>query len=153
MKTKIRIARVSDARTIARFNSLMAQETEHRRLDAETLLKGVRGVLRDRSKGVYYVAAIDGEIVGQLMITYEWSDWRNGNFWWIQSVYVRKEFRQSGIFRSLYRHVETLAKRRATVIGLRLYVERENVRAQKIYQNLGMKPTVYAMYERDFVLG
>jgi len=150
---KIRRATTEDSRTIAEFNSLIAKETEHRRLDAKTLLQGVRQVLKDRTKGVYYVLETDGIIVGQLLVTYEWSDWRNGNFWWIQSVYVRKEYRQRGVFRALYKYVEKLALKRKGVCGLRLYVERHNDRAQKTYEKLGMKRTVYEMFEKDFVLG
>ena len=152
MKTKIRQATPHDAKVVTEFNALLAEETEHRTLERRLLLRGVRGVLKDRARGIYYLAEIDGEVVGQLMITYEWSDWRNANFWWIQSVYVMKEFRQHGIFRSLYDHVEKLARKRKGVCGLRLYVERENRRAQTTYEKLGMKRTVYEMFEKDFVL-
>jgi GNAT superfamily N-acetyltransferase len=152
MNTKIRIARLHDASTIAEFNSLMAEETEHRSLDGPTLRRGVRALLRDRSKGVYYVAESGGEVVAQLMITYEWSDWRNGTFWWIQSVYVRKDYRKQGVFRSLYNHVRKLAAKRKGICGLRLYVERKNHRAQSAYETLGMERAPYEMFEKDFVL-
>jgi len=152
MKTKIRRATPHDAAVIADYNSFIAQETEHRTLDHKRLLRGVRSLLKDPSKGVYYVAEIGGEVVGQLMITYEWSDWRNGHFWWIQSVYVKQEFRQHGIFRALYDHLEQLARKRKDVCGLRLYVERENHRAQATYEKLGMTRTAYEMFEKDFVL-
>lgn len=147
---KIRKANVGDAKVVAEFNQLIAEETEHRKLDAKLLLRGVRALLKDPRKGIYFVAVVEGKVVGQVMFTYEWSDWRNGNFWWLQSVYVHKEFRQRGVFRSLYEHVEQLAKKRKDVCGLRLYVERENERAQKTYEKLGMKQSVYAMFEKEF---
>lgn len=153
MGMEIRKANPADATAIAEFNALIAEETEHRTLDRKLLLRGVRALLKDPRKGIYFVAEVDGNIVGQLMITYEWSDWRNGNFWWIQSVYVRKEFRQQGVFRALYEHVEILAKKNKRVCGLRLYVERQNERAQKTYENMGMKRSEYEMFEKDFVLG
>ncbi len=153
MNMKIRKATGRDAAVVTEFNALIAEETEHRSLDRKILLRGVKGVLSNRQKGIYFVAEVGGTVVGQLLITYEWSDWRNGNFWWIQSVYVRKEFREQGIFRALYSHVETLAKKNKRVCGLRLYVERQNERAQKTYENMGMKRAVYEMFEKDFVLG
>jgi len=151
MSTKIRKANVGDAKIIADFNNLIAEETEHRTLNRNILLRGVRALLRDPKKGIYFLAEVDGTVVGQVMFTYEWSDWRNGNFWWLQSVYVRKEFRKTGIFRSLYEHVEALAKKRKDVCGLRLYVERENERAQKTYEKLGMHLAVYQMFEKEFL--
>jgi GNAT superfamily N-acetyltransferase len=101
---------------------------------------------------MYFVAEVDGTVVGQLMVTYEWSDWRNGNFWWIQSVYVEREYRGKGVFKSLYDHVLSLARRQKDSCGLRLYVEKHNRRARKIYEDLGMKETDYLLYEIDFVL-
>ncbi len=149
---KVRKANARDATVIAEFNRLMAEETEHRVLDINVLLRGVRALLKDTKKGIYFVAEVDGYVIGQLMITYEWSDWRNGNFWWLQSVYVLKEFRQQGVFRSLYEYVENMAKKRKDICGLRLYVERENESAQKTYEKLGMKRAVYEMFEKDFVM-
>lgn len=149
---KIRKATDRDAGVVAEFNGLLAEETEHRKLDRKILLRGVKAVLNDAAKGIYFLAVVNGMVAGQLLITYEWSDWRNGNFWWIQSVYVRKEFRQQGVFRALYEHVETLAKKNKLVCGLRLYVERRNERAQKTYENMGMKRAAYEMFERDYVL-
>ncbi|HEY6951138.1 MAG TPA: GNAT family N-acetyltransferase [Bacteroidota bacterium] len=149
----IRKATIRDAGLIAEFNARLAEETEHRTLDLNILRRGVRALLDDRTKGVYYLAMIDGVVAGQLAITYEWSDWRCGTFWWIQSVYVRKEYRKQGVFRALYRHVETLARGNKRVSGLRLYVEHENERAQKTYETLGMRRSAYEMYEKDFVLG
>ncbi|MGB2868785.1 MAG: N-acetyltransferase [Bacteroidota bacterium] len=153
MKVTVRKARPADAATLAEYNRLMAEETEHRSLDAIVLRAGVDALLEDESKGLYYVAETAGGIVGQLMITYEWSDWRNGNFWWIQSVYVKREFRGKGVFQSLFEHVTSLAKQRSDICGLRLYVEENNTRAKKTYEGLGMKKTAYEMFEIEFVLG
>jgi ribosomal protein S18 acetylase RimI-like enzyme len=146
----IRDAHPSDAEAIARFNVKMALETEGRELDADTINAGVAAVLNDVSKGRYWVAEANSEIVGQLMVTYEWSDWRNGRFWWIQSVYVRPDCRRKGVFSALYRHVEALARARPEVCGLRLYVEYENRRAQKTYESLGMISPGYQVMEVDF---
>jgi len=153
---KIRRAKLTDAAVIAEFNARMAWETERRRLKPKTVRSGVRNLLKDPSKGRYFVAEIERKgkrsVAGQLLITYEWSDWRNGNFWWIQSVYVPKEFRGQGIFRALFEHVTTLARSRKDVCGLRLYVEEENASAQRTYKRLGMNLTHYKMFETDFVL-
>ncbi len=152
MKVRLRRAKVSDAPVIVDFNFAIAKETEHLELDRKRLLSGVKALLKDRSKGFYIVAVAAGRVVGQLMITYEWSDWRNANFWWIQSVYVASEFRGAGVFTSLYRHIEKEARKRKSVCGLRLYVEHANTRAQQTYEHLGMKKAEYGMYEVDFVL-
>ncbi|GJQ21610.1 MAG: hypothetical protein HBSIN02_19650 [Bacteroidia bacterium] len=153
MAIQIRQARPEDAPLIAQYNAFMALETENRVLDQDTLRKGVETVLTNPVCGVYYLAEIDGRLAGQLMITYEWSDWRNGTFWWIQSVYVREEYRQKGVFKALYRFVESQARSKPDVCGLRLYVEHDNAKAKRIYENLGMKKTAYELYELDFVLG
>jgi len=153
MTPHIRTARADDTPVIAQFNALMALETEQRTLDRETLRKGVETVIREASNGTYYVAEMDDSVVGHLLITYEWSDWRNGVFWWIQSVYVREEFRGHGIFKALYRHVEGLARKQIGICGLRLYVEHDNQSAIRTYRKLGMKKTPYELYEIDFVLG
>ncbi len=152
MSIQIREASYADAPMITEFNQSIAKETENLALDRQRLLKGVQALLSDPKKGCYYLAEVDGRVVGQLMITFEWSDWRNGNFWWIQSVYVHKEYRMMGVFTSLYRYVLELARKRGDVSGLRLYVDHENKRAQQTYENLGMKPTRYEMREIDFVL-
>jgi ribosomal protein S18 acetylase RimI-like enzyme len=152
MTISLREATASDAAVIAAFNAAMAKETEGITLDPKRLAAGVRAVLDDRSKGFYLVAESDGEVIAQTLITYEWSDWRNGAFWWIQSVYVKPEFRGQGVFTRIYEHVAGLAKERGTVCGLRLYVEHENERAQRTYERLGMRRTVYHMYEADFVI-
>ena len=127
-------------------------ETERKRLPLARVSAGVKALLRDSAKGTYFVAEADGTLAGQLLITYEWSDWRNGNFWWIQSVYVAEKFRSSGIFRALFNHIETLARARKDVCGLRLYMEAHNERARKAYERLGLKQTDYQVFEIDFVL-
>ncbi|HEX9614733.1 MAG TPA: GNAT family N-acetyltransferase [Bacteroidota bacterium] len=152
MPVTIRRAKPEDRSLIAKFNALLALETEDRTLDNLVVVKGVEAILNDPSKGTYYVADLDGTVVGQLLITFEWSDWRNGMFWWIQSVYVREEFRNRGIFKALYRHAENLARDDKGVCGLRLYVEHDNKKAVKTYQKLGMRKTEYDLYEIDFVL-
>ena len=142
----IRDATPEDAATIAHFNRQMALETEHRELNQDVLLAGVNALLRDATKGRYWVAEHDGQIIGQIMTTYEWSDWRNGTIWWIQSVYVAPEWRRRGVFSALYRHVESLADSTPQVVGLRLYVEENNTRAQRTYEALGMiKPSYLVM--------
>ena len=114
---------------------------------------GVQALLDDPAKGIYVIAESDGTPVGQLLITYEWSDWRNGNFWWLQSVYVLEPFRGRGVFRALFEHVQELAKARPDVCGLRLYMDADNSRARQTYHRLGWKPTRYELFEIDFVLG
>lgn len=144
---RVRVAVAGDAATLAGFNRAMALETEARVLETEHLLPGVEAVLRDPSNGFFVVAESGGEVVGALLITYEWSDWRNGRFWWIQSVYVRPEHRRHGIYRKLYEFVRARARTAGGVAGFRLYVERENVDAQRTYAALGMSETAYRMYE------
>jgi ribosomal protein S18 acetylase RimI-like enzyme len=152
MVMTIRPATAADAAIITHFNTLLATETEQISLDQDRLRKGVEALLRDPTKGFYVVAERNTAIVGQLMITYEWSDWRNGVFWWIQSVYVEKAARGTGVFKALFDHVQTLAKSSANVCGLRLYVEKSNDRAKKTYERLAMHLSHYEMYETDFVL-
>lgn len=147
---KIRPAAPSDAAIIADFNCRLALETEGRQLDPALVAMGVSGLMAFPERGVYYVAEMDGRVIGQTLITYEWSDWRNGNFWWIQSVYVASDFRKQGIFRALYQHVKAAAEARSDVCGLRLYVEAENEHAQQAYERLGMKRTPYRLYELEF---
>jgi ribosomal protein S18 acetylase RimI-like enzyme len=152
MPVRIRRAALPDAKIIANFNSAMAKETEHLTLDRKRLLRGVKVLLEDPSKGYYILAEVDGRIAGQLMITYEWSDWRAAMFWWIQSVYVEPEFRGTGIFSQLFRYVERGAQKKKSVCGIRLYVEHDNARAKRTYEHLGMKQANYGMYEIDFVI-
>ncbi|HEV8603733.1 MAG TPA: GNAT family N-acetyltransferase [Tepidisphaeraceae bacterium] len=145
----IRSATRDDASTIADFNIRLAMETENLALDPSTIFPGVRAVLQDPSKGQYFVAEIGGSVVGCLMITHEWSDWRNGDIWWIQSVYVHPDFRRRGVFSHLYRHVEKVAAA-AGAVGLRLYMEEENSAAQTTYERLGMHLTPYRVLEQMF---
>lgn len=152
MNINIRQATTADAAAIARFNALIAAETEKITLDHHRLRSGVEALLQDPSKGLYFLAEVNNVVVGQVMITYEWSDWRNGTFWWIQSVYVEKGARGTGVFRSLFDHIYALAKSREDICGLRLYVEKNNDRAKQTYGRLGMKLSHYEMYEMDFVL-
>jgi ribosomal protein S18 acetylase RimI-like enzyme len=152
MRYSIRPAALDDAETLTLFNAAMALETEHLSLDAERLRQGVEAVLVDASKGFYLVADEDGAVTGQLLITYEWSDWRNGVFWWVQSVYVRPDRRGLGVYKALYKEAVRRAEAAGNVCGLRLYVEKENGRAQSAYRKLGMSETDYLLYETDFVL-
>jgi GNAT superfamily N-acetyltransferase len=125
----------------------LAAETENLRLDPDRVRTGVAALLKDPAKGLYYVAEVDGTVAGQVMITYEWSDWRNGNIWWLQSVYVKQEFRRRGVFGALFKHLEDLARQRPGVCGLRLYMHADNARARQSYERLGMKPTQYEVFE------
>jgi GNAT superfamily N-acetyltransferase len=145
---RIRQAIPSDAPVIADFNSRLAWETEQLRLDPDTLRRGVEAILGDRTKGIYFVAEDpEAGVVGQLMITYEWSDWRNGDIWWLQSVFVREDFRRRGIFPALFRHTEQLARERGDVCCIRLYMDRGNERARKAYGNLGFEELNYEIRE------
>jgi ribosomal protein S18 acetylase RimI-like enzyme len=150
MNYEIRKARPDDAATIAAFNDGIALETEHRSLDPAVVNPGVADILGDATKGQYWVAEKDGMVVGQIMVTYEWSDWRNGTMWWIQSVYVHPDHRRHGVFSSLYRHVESLARQEPKVCGLRLYVEEQNIRAQDTYESLGMVKPGYVVMQMVF---
>lgn len=144
----VRRATSADAPTLADFNSRMAAETEGKALDPDTVRRGVEAVFADGQKGFYLVAVRDAEIVGQLMVTKEWSDWRDGWFWWIQSVYVREDVRGRGIFRTLFTALEAEAERAGDAVGLRLYVERDNLRAQAVYARLGMDGDAYEVREK-----
>ncbi len=144
----IRIANSVDAASLIEFNQSMAFETEGKKLDAKTLKDGVESVFSDEKKGFYVVAESESRIVGGLMITFEWSDWRDSWFWWIQSVYVLPEFRGKGVYRKLYEFVLEKAAARNDVCGFRLYVEIENSHAQKVYEKLGMEKSHYLMFEQ-----
>ena len=148
--SEVRLAVPEDATTIADFNQQMAIETEDKQLDSETILAGVQRMIDDKSLGFYLVACIDSNVVGCLGITTEWSDWRNGLFWWIQSVYVSPEFRSHGAFSNLYHYVSELAKKQGNVCGIRLYAEKDNDRALKTYFRLGMVETEYRILEDEF---
>jgi GNAT superfamily N-acetyltransferase len=145
---KIRIADANDVGSLVEFNQAMAYETEGKTLDSSVLGSGVRAVFDDARRGFYVVCESEDRIIGGLMITYEWSDWRNGWFWWIQSVYVLPEFRGQGVYKRLYGFVRDAASKRGDVCGFRLYVEKENVVAQTSYEKLGMERTYYLMYEQ-----
>jgi GNAT superfamily N-acetyltransferase len=147
MDLTIRTALRSDAVALTEFNQAMALETEGKQLDPTTLAHGVAEVFNDSAKGFYIVAEEGGDIVGGLMVTREWSDWRCGWFWWIQSVYVLPSHRGAGVYARMYEHVKNAAKGAGDVCGFRLYVEKENVQAQKVYEKNGMEKTYYLMYE------
>jgi GNAT superfamily N-acetyltransferase len=148
MPPAIRRATVDDTEVVAEFNRLLAEESEGKTLDPDKLIPGVRAGLEDPRKSLYFLAEEGERVLGQLAVTFEWSDWRNGWFWWIQSVYVRPEARRAGVFRALYAHVERLAREDPEVIGLRLYVENGNHAAQQTYQRLGMHPAGYFVLEK-----
>jgi len=142
----IRNASLTDAPAIIDFQQKMAWETEKMTLETETITKGVNAVFRDNSRGQYYVAETGGKVVASLLITYEWSDWRNCNVWWLQSVFVLPDYRRQGIFRKMYTYVRTQAEKQG-IAGLRLYVETNNTRAKKTYEALGMSSEHYSFYE------
>lgn len=144
---KIRDATRADVDFIVASNSSLAMETEGQTLDPALIGPGVRAVLEDRALGRYYIAEVDGRPVGQLMTTFEWSDWRNGLFLWIQSVYVLPAHRGGGVFRALFGHLADLAVRDARICGIRLYVDRGNARAQGVYSSLGMHLSNYGVME------
>ena len=148
MNLIIRPARMADADVIGDFNRLMAKETEHKDLDPATLKAGVAAILGDPTKGRYFVAEAGGQVVGQLGYTCEWSDWRNGNFWWVQSVFVTESARRQGVFRALFEHLLQAARAEPNVIGVRLYVEHDNLVAQATYRQLGLEMTTYRLMEK-----
>lgn len=145
---KIREAIKSDIPVLASFNQALAKETEGIHLNPETLTSGISNAL-NREECHYFVAELNGEIVGQTMITYEWSDWRNGIMWWIQSVFVAPDNRGKGVFRALYGHVEKLARNHPDVKALRLYVMQNNLSGKKTYKSLGMIDSGYVVYEKE----
>jgi ribosomal protein S18 acetylase RimI-like enzyme len=149
MPLTVRRATPADAPHLVEYNRRMALETEGKALDPAVLAAGVAAVLADPHKGAYYVAADRADLVGQLMLTWEWSDWRNAWVWWIQSVYVRADWRRRGVFGALYAHVYEAARREPQVVGLRLYVERDNRAAQATYQKLGMREANYLLFEKS----
>ena len=146
---KIRKALNKDIDVIARYNYNLAYETENKILDMNILTRGVEAIIKDENKGIYHVCEINGEVVGQIMYTFEWSDWRNGTFLWIQSAYVNKEFRGMGVFKALYKFIRDIADNDNNICGIRLYVEKENTIAKKTYKNIGMKECNYYIYEYD----
>lgn len=151
---QIRRASLAHLETITGFNAAMAKETEGKELDLDLLRPGVEAVLSRDGLGFFLVAELvaehSGVAVGQLLITDEWSDWRNAFFWWIQSVYVSPEYRGLGIYKALHSYAEAEARRQGNVCGLRLYVDKDNNNAQGVYASLGMGQTHYDMYEIGF---
>jgi GNAT superfamily N-acetyltransferase len=147
MHLQTRRATPADEGVLVAYNAALAWESERKRLDEAVLRAGVRAVLADPARGFYTVAERGGEVVGQTMVTFEWSDWRNGWFWWVQSVYVREDARRGGVFRALFRQLQTEAEADPAVIGLRLYVERDNGGAKRTYLSLGMSDTPYELLE------
>lgn len=152
----VRLARPDDAATIASFSAAMALETEGRRLDLDRLQLGTIALIETPARGFFLVAELEQDdhrrLLGQLMVTYEWSDWRNGVFWWVQSVYVVPAWRRCGVYRTIHDYTIALAQADPQVCGIRLYVEQDNRTAQTVYQRVGLAPSGYAVYEQDFVL-
>ena len=141
---------IEDINSLVDFNIKMAKETENKILNKKIVTKGVSEVLNDTTLGYYVIAKNKNTILGSLMITYEWSDWRNGMFWWIQSVYVEKEYRQQGVYKQMYSYIKDKALKDNSCTGIRLYVEQENKIAQSVYKKLEMKETHYKLFEIDF---
>ncbi len=147
---KIRLARSDDVNALVDFQQAMAAETEDKGLDPAILRRGIEYLLAHPNEGFYLIASSEGEAAGSLMVTFEWSDWRNGRFWWIQSVYVAETFRRQGIYSALHAEIRSRAKEDPRGCGIRLYVEQQNVAAQQTYQTLGMVETLYRLYEEEF---
>ncbi len=147
----VRFANRADITFLVECNAAMALETEHKTLDRGVLTRGTRAVFDDPRRGFYLIAEREGENVGCLLITFEWSDWRDGDWWWFQSVYVVPHARRCGVFRALYAEVERRARATPHVIGLRLYVERDNAHAQRTYESLGMEEEAYKVFARSFI--
>jgi ribosomal protein S18 acetylase RimI-like enzyme len=145
----VRNAREQDLRALADFNIAMARETENKALSPSNVKAGMKAVIRQPDHGFYLVAELNGQVAGSLLVTKEWSDWRNGVFWWIQSVYVPPEFRKRGIYRTLYDSVKARAKSNPEVCGVRLYVAKNNRAAMSVYSRLGMSKTEYRIYEES----
>ncbi len=147
---KITQPNINDVSNLVDFNIKMAKETENKALNKQTVTKGVSQVLNNSKLGYYVIAKHKNNIMGSLMITYEWSDWRNGMFWWIQSVYVKKEYRKQGVYKKMYSYIKDKALKDNSCTGIRLYVEQENKIAQSVYKKLGMNETHYKLFEIDF---
>jgi len=143
----VREASANEQEIIAAFQLEMAAETENIILDKNTINRGVQAVFDDPGKGRYYVATHENEVVACMLTTYEWSDWRNGTFIWLQSVYVLPEWRGKGVFRSLYAHIESMVLASTAMKGIRLYVFHTNKKAQDVYKAIGMEDQHYRMFE------
>jgi GNAT superfamily N-acetyltransferase len=146
----VRVAHSGDIESLVAGNAALAEESEHVRLDIDTLRQGITALLDSRAPGRYWVAELDGRVVGQLLVTFEWSDWRNRMVWWIQSVYVAPDARRRGVLRALYAAAR-LEAQAAGAGGLRLYVDTTNTRAQAVYSRLGMTGDHYRVFEDMFV--
>ena len=147
MEIHTREAVVTDAPAIIAFQQLMARETESIELDEPAVGRGVHAVFGDPSRGRYFVAEAEGRVIASLLITYEWSDWRDGNVWWIQSVYVRPEHRRRGVYARMYEELKGRALAEGSVRGIRLYVDRRNTPAQEVYRRCGMNGDHYLVFE------
>lgn len=147
MKAEIREANIKDCQEIVNFQQEMALETENLQLNIDVLKEGVLSVFKDPAKAKYYIAETEGVIVGMLMITLEWSDWRNGWVWWIQSVYTKPGYRKMGVYKLLYEYVRQQVRDSENIKGIRLYVDKRNIRAQRVYESLGMTGDHYTTYE------
>ncbi|MBE9511610.1 MAG: GNAT family N-acetyltransferase [Bacteroidetes bacterium] len=143
----VRKGKQNDEKTIVDFQIRMAKETEQIDLNRDTVINGVNAVFNDPGKGIYFVAESGDKIIASLMITFEWSDWRNGNIYWIQSVYVLPEFRKKGVFKTMYLHLKNIAQKDKNIRGLRLYVDKTNTYARKVYETLGMDCNHYLLFE------
>ena len=143
----IRQAKETDSSSVVEFQLAMAWETEQLLLHEPTVIKGVAAVFADPAKGTYYVAETEGKVVGSLLTTFEWSDWRNGTVIWIQSVYVRPEFRKQSVFSRLYKHIQEFVVSNPDLRGIRLYADKTNTSAHNVYEHLGMTAEHYQMYE------
>ena len=143
----VRKALSKDIESIAKFQVEMAWETEHFRLDPQTVRKGVEAVFADENKGQYLVAECNSQVIGSALTVYEWSDWRNGTVLWIHSVYVHKDFRRQGVFKNIYLHVKNIVNTRQDLKGIRLYVDKTNLLAQKVYKSLEMNGDHYRLFE------
>lgn len=148
MSVAIRQAQPADVERLARWAKAMAMETEHKQLADEDIFPGVRRAIEQSGLARYFIAELDGRPAGCLMLTYEWSDWRNGLWWWIQSVYVDPDCRRQGVYRALYAHVRALAENDPDVQGIRLYVEKDNHSARQAYLSLGMHDSHYRVFEQ-----
>lgn len=146
-KSEIRKAQLKDIDIIAEHNILLARETENINLKFDRVSEGVKAVMNDPGKGFYLVVEKEGTVVGQLFITYEWSDWRNKYIWWIQSVYINVNFRGQKIFSLLYNYLRNLARYKKDVAFLRLYVDSSNMRGKKVYESLGLIKSEYEIYQ------
>ena len=143
----VRKAKKIDKNTIANFQVSMAKETEQIDLDRDIVNKGVNAVFNSPEKGIYFVSESENKIIASLLITFEWSDWRNGNVYWIHSIYVLPEFRKKGVFKTMYLHLKNIAQMDENIRGLRLYVDKTNINAQKVYEIMGMDGDHYMLFE------